>query len=137
MKYKFANISTTRAAIGDMREKIDIETVDMEPVNDFSGEYDDTIVPIAENVWAAVELNMRGAHKMLEINTDKQETVTHTFWCRYWDERFLEARFIKWKGNRYRVIRPDNMKQLVAANGQICFPCALKGDINKTANTWG
>lgn len=136
MKYKFADITTTRASIGDMREQIDIETVDMKPINDFTGEYTDEIVTLA-TVWAGVADNMRGAHRMLGINTDKQEIITHVFWCRYWDVRFLEARYISWKGNRYRVIRPDNIKELVDVNGQISFPCVLKGDTAKEANTWG
>lgn len=135
MRYKFAGITTTRATIGDLKEKIDIETVDITPINDFTGEYTDTIIVLA-NVWAAVEIK-RGVHRMLSINTDKQEISTHTFYCRYWDETFLEARFIKWRGNRYRIIMPEDLRGKVDLNFQIKFDCVLKGDENKLANTWG
>jgi hypothetical protein len=136
MKYKFADVTTTRAAIGDMREQIDIETVDMVPKNDFSGDFTDSIVTIAANVWAAVIINEHGVDRMLSINTDKEEVATHIFYCGYWNENFLEARFISWNGVRYRVIRPQDIRGQVGVDFQIKFLCVLKGDTSKEANTW-
>lgn len=135
MQYEFAKVSTKRATIGDRNQQIVIETVDMVPVNDNSGDLTDSIVPIA-TVWAAVVIKKRGVHRMLTINTDGDEAATHEFWCRYWDEAFLEARFISWKGNRYRILRPDNLREQVDQNFQIRFPCVVKGSTSKEANTW-
>ena len=136
MKYKFANVTTERATIGDLREQIQIETVDQVPTNDLSGDSTDQITVLA-TVWAAVIVKKRGLERMLTINTDKEEIATHEFYCRFWDEAFLEARYISWRGDRYRIIRPTDLKGKVGLNFQIKFECVLKGDTTKLANTWG
>jgi hypothetical protein len=136
MKYKHANITVTKAIIGDMREKIDIETGDMLPKNDLSGDHIDDIITIAADVWAAVEVNEQGVERMLSINTDKEEIITHIFYCRYWNADFLEARFIRWNGIRYRIVKPKDPRNIIGLNRQIKFPCVLKGSISKEANTW-
>jgi hypothetical protein len=136
MRYGFVDVSTRRATIGDRRWQINIETVNMVPNNDFSGDSTDSIVTIAANVWAAVNINMRGLERVLSINTDKEETATHEFYIRFWNEAFLEARYISWKGVRYVIIRPEDIRGEVDHNYQIRFLCCLKGSTSKGANTW-
>jgi hypothetical protein len=135
MRYEFVDVIRKRPPIGDMREQITIETVNMMPTNDLSGTFDDSIVTIAANIWAAVYIN-RGIHRMLTINTERTEIATHEFYVRYWNEDFLEARYISWRNNRYRILSPNNLGEKVNHNFRICFPCILKGSTSKDASTW-
>lgn len=135
MRYSFADVSTKRASIGDIRERLAIETVDMTPDNDFSGNFADTITTLA-TVWGAVIVKNNGLSRMLGINTDKTEPSTHAFYIRFWDDDFLEARYISWKGNRYRILDVQDIRGM-QSNFQLQFLGVLKGDTTKEANTWG
>lgn len=136
MSYKLDDIEISRVSIGDMTEKIDIETFNPEFDNNFEGNFTDNIIAIASDVWAAVKINDRGTFRMSDINTDGTEIATHIFYCRFWNDEFLEARFIKYNNVRFRIIRAIPIKEKSGLNYQIKFLCALKGSTSKQANTW-
>jgi len=135
MKYGFNSSKIKRSTIGDMRYRLAIETFMPMPANDLSGQMTDTISVIA-TVWGAMETKAAGSFRLLGINLDETEAPTHVFYIRFWKAEFLEARFISFNGNRYKIIKPHDIRGNQQSNYQISFNCVFKGAVGKKASTY-